>query len=86
MKSRTSSKFSQIRQPTAELAAIERVKNPHRLTMRKKLCLHFFSAIYNPILMILAGDDDWHKSLIQFEFGQDQKTDCRVSCPCASKE
>ena len=29
----TSSKFGQIRQPAVELAVLERVKNPHRLTM-----------------------------------------------------
>ena len=33
----TSSKFSQIRPLTVELAAVERLKNPHRLIMRKTL-------------------------------------------------
>ena len=36
--------------------------------------------------MILAGNDDIHKSLDELEFGQDQKTDYGVSCPCASKK
>ena len=33
IKAWTSSKFDQIRQWTAELAALERLKNPHRLIM-----------------------------------------------------
>ena len=35
--------------------------------------------------MILAGDQDMHTNLDEFKFGQDLKTDCRVSCPIASK-
>ena len=34
-----SSKFGQIRPRTAELAALERLKNPHRLKMEKKMVL-----------------------------------------------
>ena len=49
--------------------------------MGEKRCLHFFSAVYDLILMIFAGNEDMHKSLDEFEFGQDLKTDCRVSCP-----
>ena len=80
MKSGTSLKFGQIHQPTAELAALERVKYSHRPTMEKR-CLHFFSAVYYPIIMILAGNEDMYKSLDDFEFGQDLTTHCRVSCP-----
>ena len=36
--------------------------------------------------MILAGNEDIHKSLDEFEFGQDQKTDYGVSCPFASNK
>ena len=35
--------------------------------------------------MILAGNGDTHKSLDEFKFGQDQKTNYIVCCPCASK-
>ena len=66
MKSRMSSKFSQIPHPTAELAALERVKNPHRLTMGKTM---------SPLFLF----EDMHKSLDEFEFGQDLKTNCRIS-------
>ena len=31
--------------------------------------------------MIFAGSEDIHKSLDEFEFGQDPKFDCGVSCP-----
>ena len=31
--------------------------------------------------MIFAGSEDIHKSLDEFEFGQDLKTDYGVSCP-----
>ena len=31
--------------------------------------------------MILAGYEDIHKSLDEFEFGQDLKADYGVSCP-----
>ena len=34
--------------------------------------------------MILAGNEDIHKSLDEFEFGPDQKTDYGVNC--ASKK
>ena len=44
-------------------------------------CLHLFSAIYYPILMIRVGIENMHKSLDDFEFGQDLTTNCRVSCP-----
>ena len=35
MRARTSSNFGLIGPPTAELAALERLKNPHRLIMEK---------------------------------------------------
>ena len=28
--------------------------------MMKKLCLHFFSAVFHPFIFILAGNDDMH--------------------------
>ena len=38
------------------------------------------------ILWILAGNDDMHKSLDEFEFQPDPTTDLGVSCPWASKK
>ena len=43
MKARSSSTFAQIGHPTAELGALERLKNPHRLIMGKTL-LPLFSS------------------------------------------
>ena len=36
-----------------------------------KLCLHFFSAVLNLILFILAGYDNIHESLGEFEIRLD---------------
>ena len=52
-----------------------------RVKMEKKRCCHFFSAVYYPILFILAGNDDMHESSKEFEFLLDPTTDCGVSCP-----
>ena len=65
-----SSKFSQIRPPTAELAALERLKNPNRLIMGKRCC-HFFSAVLDWSHFILACNDDIHESLDEFEIWPD---------------
>ena len=65
--------FSLIGPPTAELAALERLKNPHRLIMGKG-CLHFFSAVLDRILFILAGNDIIHESLDEFEIWLDLTT------------
>ena len=66
MRAQTSLNFGLIGLPTAELAALERLKNPHRLITGKR-CLHFFSAFLNRILFILAGNDNLHESLDEFE-------------------
>ena len=39
--------------------------------MMKKQCLHFFSAVFHPFLFKLAGNDDMHESLDEFEFRPD---------------
>ena len=65
MRAGTSLNFSLIGPPTAELAALERLKNPHRLIMRKQ-CLQFFSAVLDLILFILAGNNNIHESLDGF--------------------
>ena len=42
---------------------------------------HVFSTVFDPILFILAGNNDIHKSLHEFEIRPDLTTDNRVSCP-----
>ena len=49
--------------------------------MMEKWCFHFFSAVFCPILFILAGNDDMHVSSEEFEIRPDPTTDCGVSCP-----
>ena len=73
MRAGTSLNFSLIGPPTAELAALECLKNPHRLIKRKQ-CIHFFSAVLDLILFILAGNDNIHESLDGFEICLDLTT------------
>ena len=73
MRAGTSLNFSLIGPLTAELAALERLKNPHRLIMRKQ-CLHFFLAVLDLILFILAGNNNIHESLDGFEICLDLTT------------
>ena len=56
--SRTSSKFGQIRPRTAELAALERLEKSPK------------TFIFDLINLILAGKEDMHESLDEFEFRQ----------------
>ena len=72
--------FGKIRPPTVELAALDVWKNPQRLIMGKRCC-HFFSGVLGQNFFILAGNDDIHKSLDEFETRPDPTTDNRVSCP-----
>ena len=44
-----------------------------------------FSVAFDPILFILAGNEDMHKISDEFEFRLDLTTDYGVSCPRASK-
>ena len=48
-------------------------------------CLHLFSVVFNPILFILAGNEDMHKISEEYDFRPDWTTDYGVSCPWASK-
>ena len=48
-------------------------KKNHRLIMGKG-CLHFFSAVLDRILFILAGNDNIHESLGEFEIWLDLTT------------
>ena len=60
-----------------ELAALERLKN--RLH-------HFFSVAIDPILFKLAGNEDMHNILDEFEFQPDLTINYGVSCPWASEK
>ena len=59
MRARTSSSFYLLVPLTAELAAFERLKNPHRLIMGKRMS---FSSVLDRILFMLAGNDNIHES------------------------
>ena len=54
MKAQRSLMFGQIRPPTEELAALERLKNPH-IFIIGKTTLPLFSAAFDRILFILTG-------------------------------
>ena len=64
----TSLNFSLIGLPTAELAALERLKNPHRLIMRKQ-CLHFFLAVLDLILSYLHVMITYMRAWMGLRFG-----------------
>ena len=69
--------LGQIPPLTMELAALERLKNR---------CHHFFSVAIDPILFKLAGNEDMHNILDEFEFPLDRTTNYGVSCPWASEK
>ena len=69
--------LGQILPLTMELASPERLKNRRH---------HFFSVAIDPILFKLAGNEDRHYILDEFEFRPDLTTDYGVSCPCASEK
>ena len=79
-KSWTSSNFGQIGPLTTELAALERLKNSHRLIMGK-CYLHASSFIFNRIIIKVAGNQYRHKSSVEFDFGPNQTTYFGVTCP-----
>ena len=66
MKPRMSSNLSQFQPCTAELVALERLKNHYRLT-REKSCEHSSAFIFDWIFFILIGNKDMHKSLDGFQ-------------------
>ena len=43
--------------------------------------LHLFLVVFDPVLLILAGNEDMHKISDEFEFQSDRTTDYGVSCP-----
>ena len=67
-----SSKFSQIR-PLVSMAT-------DRVTVGKTVLSHFFES-FDWIHFILAGNDDIHKSLNEFEIWRYPTMDCGVGCP-----
>ena len=48
--------------------------------------LHLFLVVFDPVLLILAGNEDMHKISDKFEFRSDRTTDYGVSCPWVSKQ
>ena len=47
---------------------------------------HVFSNVFDLIHFILAGEDDIHKSLNEFEIRRDQCMDYGVGCTCVSEK
>ena len=62
------SNFGQIGPLTRELAAFEVQKISYRLVMGK-WCLHASLFIFDRIIIKVAGKEDRHKSLDEFDFG-----------------
>ena len=69
IKSRTSSNFGQIGPLTTELAALERLKNFHRLIMGK-CCLRASSFIFDRIIIKVVGNQDRIKARTSLISGQ----------------
>ena len=67
-----SSKFGQMR-PLVSMAT-------DRVTVGKR-CHHIFSNVFDRIYFILAGIDDIHKSLNEFEIWRDLTMGYGVGCP-----
>ena len=81
-----SSKFGEIRPWTTELAALERLKNKsHRLIMEKMTSSHFLR-FFHLSLFILAGNEDMHKSLAEFEIRPDPTTGFHGNRECFNLE
>ena len=51
---------------------------PHWLILGKR-CLHLTLVVFDLILILLAGNEDMHKILDEFEFQPDQTTDYEAS-------
>ena len=46
-----------------------------------KWFLHASLFIFDQIIVKVAGNQDRHKSLVKFDFGPNQTTDFRITCP-----
>ena len=64
-----------------ELAALERLKHFSYGLINGKCCLHASSFISDRIIIKVAGKQDRHKRLDEFDFGLDQTIHFRVTCP-----
>ena len=71
MRARMSLKFGQI----GLLVSMD----TDRVIMEKRCC-PFFSAVFYPLLFILAGNDDMHESSEEFEIRPYPNTGCGGSC------
>ena len=70
-KSRTSLNIGWIGPLTTELAALEHLKNFPQ-TYNGKMVFHASSFSFDRIIIKVAGNQDRHKSLVEFEFGPNQ--------------
>ena len=59
-------------------------KISHRLIMGK-WCLHASLFIFDRIIIKVAGNQDRHKSLVEFDFGRNQTTHFGVTCSWVTK-
>ena len=50
-----------------------------------KWCLHASVFIFDRIIIKVAGNQDRHKSLVEFDFGPNQTTHFGVTCPWVTK-
>ena len=50
-----------------------------------KCCLHASSFIFDRVIIKVAGNQDRHKSLVEFDFGPNQITYFGVTCPWVMK-
>ena len=50
-----------------------------------KWCLHASSFMFDRIIIKVAGNQDRHKSLVEFDFGPNQTSHFGVTCPWVTK-
>ena len=50
-----------------------------------KCCLHASSFIFDRIIIKVTGNQDRHKSFVEFDFGPNQTTHFGVTCPWVTK-
>ena len=50
-----------------------------------KWCLHASSFMFDRIIIKVAGNQDGHKSLVEFDFGPNQIIHFEVTCPWVTK-
>ena len=77
-------KFRQVRTTDYGVSCPWASKNSHRLIMGK-CCLHASLIIFDQIIIKVAGNQDRHKSSIEFDFGPNQTIHFWVTCPWVTK-